>query len=356
MKTRKNHSRLLSLRSAIAISGAALVTLTLSQVADTQAAFTNTATANVSTLATGNYYPTPLTTSVTCTTSGGSNLIGRRANLSWPAVAGATGYLVQLVYSNGSVYDSWDVAAPTTSSTGISTTDPRASVYARVYTKNGPATSSGWTGANTAISFKDYASKRTECESGPSPSQANQSWENQSTWNPVSGASARVSIQPEGGGPLGGPDPSEATPTPSGTPLTTSPTTSAPVPTASPTTSQPAPTTSDVTAAPTATTATPATTTPTATTSSGTSQATITKTSAPSRPAASPIDLGDGLTAKLVDRGGVRTVLLLSDSTEQCSAEIPGADALGNGGNGTLTVTDGDGNVHYVNTANCSTS
>ncbi|CAM2931681.1 hypothetical protein RHDE110596_07660 [Prescottella defluvii] len=336
--TRNFRARMLSLRSALAIGGVVVVALGLAQSAGTQASLTDTGTANVSMLATGNYFPTPLTAQVNCSTSGGLNLLGRRANLSWPAVPGATGYVVRLVHGDGSLY--WEYPAQTTTSlNGISTTSPRASVYARVHTLNGPARSSGWRGANTAISYKDLTSSRTECENGPSPSQANNAWENQTTWDPF-GVSARVAIQQEGGGPLGGPDPVDVTSTPSATTTTTEAPTST---TETPSTSTP----STTTEAPTSTTETPSVTT---TTTQPTT--TTTTTTRPSGAADREVDLGEGLTAELADDN----VAVLSDGVEQCSATVDGAEKITDNGDGTLAVTDGDGAVHYVDTATCAIS
>ncbi|NKU90907.1 hypothetical protein GS884_26165 [Rhodococcus hoagii] len=55
MNKKLNRSGSLSLRSALAVGGVVLMALGLSQVVDTQAAFTDTANANVSTLASGNF-------------------------------------------------------------------------------------------------------------------------------------------------------------------------------------------------------------------------------------------------------------------------------------------------------------
>lgn len=358
MNRLKNRFRLPSLRSTLAVAGVAVVTLGISQTASTQAAFTNNATATVSTLATANYFPTPLTPAVNCYTDPDRwyDLTSNRANLSWTAVAGATGYYVRLVKrSNGALYREYNVPASQTSITGISTVSPsREAVYAYVHTKNGPAVSTGWTGANKTISYKDGVSNRTECESSASPSQANQPWENQTTWTPVTGAAGQASFKQSFGNPIGNTDGTGETPAAAPSATTTNPPTSTSAPTTSPTTSRPAPTTPDVTTTPPATTT--STTTPSATAPSETSQATTTTASTTSRPAVSPVDLGDGLTAKLVDRGGVRTVMIVSDGTEQCSAEVSHAEALDNGGNGKLIVTDSDGNVHYVDTSNCSIS
>lgn len=364
MTKQKIRSRLLSFRAAVAVGGVAIVTLGLTQAVGTQAALTDAATANVSVLATGNYYPTPLTTSVTCSTSGGGNLVARRANLSWASVPGATGYLVRLVYSNGSHYRDYLVNAPTTSVTGISTVDPRASVYARVYTRNGPATSSGWTGANTSISFKDWVSNRTECEGGASPSQPNQPWENTSTWTPGSPGPNQASFRLPVEGLVGlgtdevttsVPPTSSPTETPSETttttesPTSTAETSSTPAP--STTTEAPSTTTTELPAV--TTTTTQPTTAATTTTAMATTTATATATAThPPSAADREIDLGEGLTAELADGN----VVVLSDGVEQCSATVEGAQTIIDNGDGTLAVTVSDGATHYVDTATCAIS
>ncbi|NKR44861.1 hypothetical protein GS506_06585 [Rhodococcus hoagii] len=52
----------------------------------------------------------------------------------------------------------------------------------------------------------------------------------------------------------------------------------------------------------------------------------------------------------------MRTVLIVSDGTEQCSAEMPRAEVLDDGGDGKIAVTDSYGNVHYVDASNCAVS
>ena len=102
----------MSLRGGIAVAGALAAAVSLTQVAGTMAAPDLEWTAKVP-IATANYYPTPLTASVTCETTYTGLLPGRRAKVSWEAVPGATGYRVDLVHSNTGEVKSEFVPAPT---------------------------------------------------------------------------------------------------------------------------------------------------------------------------------------------------------------------------------------------------
>lgn len=179
---------MMSLRGGIAVVGALAFAASFTQVAGTLAAPDLTRTAKVP-IASANYYPTPLTTSVNCNTKPEPNLVNytsRRAEISWAPVSGATGYRMELVnYDNGSVWKTRDVASTVTSIAGISAVDPGRNVlYARVRTINGPAVSSGYTAANSGMSYKDGVSDRTECEKAAKPSLPNYGWENNQTWSP----------------------------------------------------------------------------------------------------------------------------------------------------------------------------
>ena len=344
MNKKLNRSGSLSLRSALAVGGVVLMALGLSQVVDTQAAFTDTANANVSTLASGNFFPTPLTPSVTCTTNPDNdwNLGSNRANLSWPAVAGATGYYVELVYGDGSYYRHYDVTAPTTSVTGISTTSPRASVYARVYTKNGPATSSGYT-SSRQISYKDLVTSRTECQGTNAANKPNQPWEDVSTWTPGSPSPNQASFASRKGPTGMAPDEVTTSPVPTESPSETTSTVEAPTP---------ATKTPSVSAPKTTTEAPPTTTPQTPTVTTTTTQPTTTTTTPPASAAHREVDLGAGLTAKLADDN----VVVLSDGVEKCSVTVDDAETIVDNGDGTLAVADRDGATHYVDAATCMIS
>jgi hypothetical protein len=183
----------LSVRSLIAVAGVAAATFGLAQATGTMANPTDTVNATAQ-VATGNFYPTPLTTSIGCTTTGGANLAGRRGNPNWTAVPGATGYKVELMNrSNHTVRETKEFTAAQLQWSGIADTD-RSGLYVRVYTINGPVTSSGFaTGAG--MSFKAWIGSQTECEGSVGSAKANQAWENVSTWDPTTpdpnGAAAR---------------------------------------------------------------------------------------------------------------------------------------------------------------------
>lgn len=176
-----------SLRVAIAIGGALVMAVGMAQATGTLAQDVEVREAKAG-IATQNYFPTPLTAEVRCRTTGGSNLINRRAEISWDAVPNVTGYILELVVWNsgnpdGVVRQSHPVPATTTRVDGIRDSE-RDVLYARVRTVNGDSISSGYATPTQRISFKDYASGRTECEHTGHPTLPNQPWENQHDWDP----------------------------------------------------------------------------------------------------------------------------------------------------------------------------
>ncbi|MGB6246794.1 MAG: hypothetical protein WBF94_17765, partial [Gordonia sp. (in: high G+C Gram-positive bacteria)] len=79
--------KLPSKRALLTVGGAtALVAAGIVQTTGTMAAPTDGVSASVSKIASQNFFPTKLTSSVTCSTSGGT-LTQKRANISWSAVA-----------------------------------------------------------------------------------------------------------------------------------------------------------------------------------------------------------------------------------------------------------------------------
>lgn len=179
----------MSLRGGIAVAGALAAAVSLTQVAGTMAAPDLEWTAKVP-IATANYYPTPLTASVTCETTYTGLLPGRRAKVSWEAVPGATGYRVDLVHSNTGEVKSEFVPAPTTQLPDVvapySTAFPVANwAYSiRVRTINGPAMSSGYTTAPERAESKSTITDRTECDGSSGPSVENMGWEDNQSWSP----------------------------------------------------------------------------------------------------------------------------------------------------------------------------
>lgn len=409
-KWQQCRARALSVRGALALGGVVVVAASMTQVAGTMAAPDAVRTAKLGT-ATENYFPTPLTSSVTCTTDpDGATLTARRARIDWAPVSEATGYLVVFINrDNGSVYRTDDVPAGQTRISGVSATSPRTGLYVRVYTKNGPATSSGYSVASRGMSFKDWVSNRTECEGPGGTAQANQPWENQSAWDPAMqpfavdpGASMFRTLMdtlnseealgplPEeaeladleaaasaGATPTGEASPTESTanpttPSPSapsveaetttvpggGVPGATglsSSSSSAPatrIPATSGTTRAAATATSSQSVAPT-TLATASTSTAPAT-NQATTPATTVATSpltASTLVGGDPIAVGTGFARLDPVEGQPRLVITTGGGAEVCSADLPGASRITAGPSG-LTVTV-DGRVRGVDPATC---
>ncbi|MCD2106661.1 hypothetical protein O4214_15845 [Rhodococcus erythropolis] len=189
---RRASTRMKSLRSLIAIGGAAAMAFGLAQTTGTMANPTDAVNSTGAQVATGNFYPTPLTASIGCSTSG--SVTSQRGNPYWSAVPGATGYKVELMNrSNNTVKDTKTFTSTQLQWSSVSDSD-RTGLYIRVYTINGPMTSSGYT-TGAGMSFKDWVSGRTACEGSSSTSKPNQVWENTNTWDPTTPA-------PNGSNPL----------------------------------------------------------------------------------------------------------------------------------------------------------
>lgn len=191
-------ARMTSWRIAIATVGVAAMAVTLGQSVSTLANPNEAVSTEGSQIATGNFFPTPLTSEVRCQTTGGGNLVARRAEVSWNAVPGATGYILELVQwdsnnPNATVRQTYTRSASETSLSGIQDTG-RNVLYARVRTVNGPAVSSGYATPPQRISWKDIFG-RTECENTGHPGVPNQPWENTSEWNPALPAPAAAGLQ-----------------------------------------------------------------------------------------------------------------------------------------------------------------
>ncbi|MCD2263902.1 hypothetical protein K3888_14465 [Dietzia aurantiaca] len=188
-KFQQLRAKAIAFRGAIAICGAVVVAVSMFQAADTLAAPNDVRQAKVG-IATQNYFPTPLTSSVRCETNAPwyDSVAGRRADIVWNSVPNVTGYILELVAwrsgdPDGVVRQSYPVPSTTTRVNGIRDSG-REVLYARVRTVNGIAVSSGYATPTQRISFKDYATGRTECEQTGHPTLLNQPWENQYDWNP----------------------------------------------------------------------------------------------------------------------------------------------------------------------------
>lgn len=196
-------TRMKAWRTAVAVAGVAALAVTLGQSVSTLANPNEVVSTDGSQIATGNFFPTPLTASVNCTTTGTDAwLPGKRAQVSWQPVPGATGYRLELVDwgSNGNgtnVVRTIEVDATTTVVGDITAVigGTRYQLWPRVRTVNGPAISSGYVTPAKRISYKSISTSRTECENTSPPSAPNDGWENTTVWNPALPAPASAAQQ-----------------------------------------------------------------------------------------------------------------------------------------------------------------
>lgn len=373
----------MSLRGGIAVAGALAVAVSLTQAAGTMAAPDLERTAKVP-IATANYYPTPLTANVRCNTTGTNWWApGKRAEVSWDAVPGATGYILELVVwdendPNETVRQTFHRDANTRTVSDIEDSE-REQLYARVRTKNGPAVSSGYATPPQRISYKSISTRRTECENTGHPTLPNDDrWENDQSWSPevesfgigqplvnaLRGVSAEADgIEDELAAAATLDDaaaepstaeaseakPVETTTAATGTSTSVPRTSSSTVPTtapaerstnsssstsapSSPSATSPSPSTSRATSSTEATSTAPTTTR--ATTTSTTVRATSTSTTEAST--VTPVALPGGGEAKLV---GETTLVISDDEGQVCSATVREGSTL-KVRSGVLEVTD----------------
>lgn len=316
IEMRRASTRMKSLRSLIAIGGAAAMAFGLAQATGTLANPTDVVNSTGAQVATGNFYPTPLTAGpISCWYEAPwyDSVAGRRVSISWPPVAGATGYRVVFVRKSDPNYvvrvD--NLSANQTSITGITHGD-RNLMYARVHTVNGSVISSGYK-TSVEITHKDTFTDRTECQGNTGPELANQTWENVSTWNPATpapnGANPLSRMQAEAMVP-NEPDALETT-------TTQAPSTSV---TANPTTSTEPTSTTEAT-----TTTAPSTTTPAPTTPETTSPE-ITPSADPKPVLTDTVESG-GLTGGWT-AGGNKVAVVDADGNELASGRVESGSTL----------------------------
>lgn len=351
-------ARVKSWRTAAAIAGVAAMTVTLGQSVSTLATPNAAVSTTGSQVATGNFFPTPLTANVRCETNAPwyDLVTGKRADVSWDAVPGATGYLLELVsVDTGVVWSSEELPASTRSKTRI-TDSEKQRIYARVRTVNGPAVSSGYRSQSGTIVAR-WLTDRTECESQASPgSSGNQGWEDTTVWNPALPAPASAGrqsvMEAQRSAPAADVDqaevdraeaiaeaeeqepsetsapsvnePSDVMPSSSTTSTTVRP----------PATSRPSSTTAPSPSATTqASTRATSTTTQTPTRTSSIPPVTVTTTT---KPPTSPVRLPGGGEAKLVDE---TTLVVSGTEAPQCSVTVRAGSRL-ELRDGALEVTD----------------
>ncbi|MGW0173598.1 hypothetical protein ACWDUM_07105 [Rhodococcus sp. NPDC003322] len=244
--------RLMPARSLIALGAVGVTALGFTAVGTT-AAFTDSAMATSSFSAAANFYPTPLVSNVTCSTSGTVGL--RKATVSWtaptgtPPLGGAWNYRVIVRRDNNAseVIDTYNQTSTTVSGYRAGTT--ARGYIVEVHTVNGPNVSTGWNGQG----LWSGAVLDTYCSGGAS-GQPNPAGENSVSGQGTETQSMRMAL---------GASPSPEAVAPSET-------------SAAPTTTDAAASTTTVSAAPLTTTATP-----TAQASTTTTESTTTATPAP---------------------------------------------------------------------------
>ncbi|MGW4477603.1 hypothetical protein [Rhodococcus triatomae] len=132
------------------VFGAVGVTALGATAVGTTAAFTDTSVASSSFTAAANFYPTPLVSNVTCSSSGAIGF--RRATISWtapagnPPLGGAWNYRVIIRRDNNAseVIDTYNQTSTTVSGYRAGTT--ARGYIVEVHTVNGPNVSTGWNG------------------------------------------------------------------------------------------------------------------------------------------------------------------------------------------------------------------
>ncbi|WP_092803699.1 hypothetical protein [Rhodococcus globerulus] len=295
----------LSARSLIAVAGVAAATFGLAQATGTMANPTDTVNATAQ-VATGNFYPTPITPKVLCKELGTAGI--KRVTVSWDAVPGATQYRLKIVRDNNPNEVLYNEVYPASQ---LSRTDFRISsykgAYARVYTINNGVESSGWRG----VGIQSATGVDTWCTNNPSYS-ANADWENVSTWDPTTpdpnGAAAR-GMAPE----MMEMD-SELENTEAGETTTSAPTTTTEAPD------------STTTEGSTTSTTTPGTTTPGTTTPDVTTAPETTPTENPKLVLTDTVE-SDGLTAGWT-LGGNKVAVVDADGKELASGRAESGSSL----------------------------
>lgn len=354
---RRSRPRKLSVRSMIAVAGVAAATFGLAQATGTMANPTDAVTTTGSQVATGNFYPTPPVKGLYCHVK--SVNWQNQAHVDWakPDGPGPYSYRWEIYRKDRTTLVDSGVTSNPWKENRASSLPDNDWYLLRVKTINNGVESSGWQG----VEIKRISGIQASCGGGVRWDQNNAAWENTTTWDPTTPAPVGNPLA-RGGGDVQAQriatdavvtEDSEADVTT--TPETPTSTTEAPTTT----TEAPSSTSPTLTTTAPAETTTPETTPTTtesttaqATTAQTTKGSTPTTTTTASRVVAGQIDLGDGLSARLIDD----KVVVLDDEAEQCIASVAGAANIADRGDGKLAVTDSDGKVHYVDTATCAIS
>ncbi len=314
-----------STRAMLAIGGAAAVAVGVVQTTDTLAANTDAVVADASQIATQNYFPTPLPSSISCSESGLAGF--KKANVSWPSAGPGMTYRVTLwneSLTSASKGPSYQTGTGWTLSVNY---DLSWNNY--VLTVQTVNTESGTTDANRIyssgfrrITLGSNGQRNGTCQGGAGVS-ANQTWEDQTAFTPSAPAQRGVDSLSRTAK-LASPSSSTTT----SEPAPSSQTSETPPQPSSSTTPSEAPAPSDQPGAPS--TGSPEPTTP------------------PASAEADKITFGVGVAGK------AKALLVYRNGIEICDFELHEGDTPSINGN-IVSVTNG-GSVKTVNPKTCTLS
>ncbi|OYD66698.1 hypothetical protein [Rhodococcus sp. OK302] len=364
VEMRRARTRMKSLRSLIAIGGAAAIALGVAQATGTLAVSTDAVNSTGAQVATGNFFPTPLPASIDCDTSGTANW-DAKAKVTWPSAGAGYGYKITLslnatgtdevIYQTGTslgpfrMYDyvgAWNNTGPVNSkSYRVFVQTVHIASGSTWETRQVSSGSVSW----TVFSF---STNSTHC-TGSGFRVDNQGWENNTTWDPTTpdpNGSAARGMAPEAFE-MDVEQGLTADPEVKGT-TTQVPTTTP----AAPTTSTQTPTTTPTTEVPTTTTTESATPTTTTTVAPATTTTTTTPPKPPVVALSAPEVSTSGATATLVQTdAGAAVVVTDSAGDEISSTAVSSSAELKWDSNGQLWIVDG-GNIYRVSSFGTATT
>ncbi|GAA3950909.1 hypothetical protein [Gordonia caeni] len=177
-----------SLRALLALGGAAAVVVSGAiATTDTLAASTDEANAQVSQIATQNFFPTPLPATITCSNSGvwGS----RSANISWTSAGPGHSYRVNVMKGNTSRQEDYLEGTSIRIKIG-NVGDTLTTLWVQVRTLNAASSANpaDRVASSGFVRFPIYAGSiaDTYCNGSADYSSPNQTWENAGSWEPQS--------------------------------------------------------------------------------------------------------------------------------------------------------------------------
>ncbi|GAB6925425.1 hypothetical protein JCM9803A_58750 [Rhodococcus erythropolis] len=314
IEMRRASTRMKSLRSLIAIGGAAAVAFGLAQATGTLANSTDAVNSTGAQVATGNFYPTPLPVgNISCSNNGWAGF--RDATMSWPSAGPGTSYKVSVVQGTSVKGGPWYQTNTSRNfdygTGGLGTYNIVVQVVSDTDLSILPVNRQVSSGSLRSAFYHNGA-QDTTCSGNPWRLE-NQAWENVSTWDPTTpapnGANPLSRMQAEAMVP-NEPDALETT-------TTQAPSTSE---TVDPTTSTEPTSTTEAT-----TTTAPSTTTPAPTTPATTSPETA--PSADPKPVLTDTVESGGLTGGWT-AGGNKVAVVDADGNELASGRVESGSTL----------------------------